>query len=68
VSEGQANPALSLQRGEDGGMKSVRAKAKLPREPFSKLWYHWLRKGWDCPGHPESYKSIYCKGARKVQP
>lgn len=25
-----------------------------------RVWYHFLLKGYDCPGHPDSYTSSYC--------
>lgn len=34
------------------------------RDPV--LWYHMLAKGWDCPGHDDSYESTSCIGAKYV--
>lgn len=30
------------------------------------LWYHFLAKGWECPGHDDSYESSSCIGAQYV--
>lgn len=37
--------------------------AEVEEGQSSELWYHFLAKGWECPGHDANYGSSTCIGA-----
>ncbi len=41
----------------------VRESEPVDTERSETLWYHFLAKGWECPGHDDSYESSSCIGA-----
>lgn len=64
--EGMAeNPTVGMFVGDDE-VERRRKRQREQEEPEPVLWYHMMPRGWDCPGHDDSYESSSCIGAKYV--
>lgn len=45
------------------GNKNQASQTEIEEPQQEEVWYHFLAKGWECPGHDNSYESSFCVGA-----
>lgn len=61
--ESNSEPCLACVTNNAQMAIDVEHTCELGTNTRADVWYHFMPKGWECPGHDASYQSSSCIGA-----